>query len=49
MWDLACVVDGGMGGDVSFGGTSLSVVVSVGQETIEQIEYQMMVGNYGGL
>ena len=34
--------------DVSFGGTSLIIIVGVVLETIEQIESQMLVRNYKG-
>ena len=36
------------GAEVSFGGTSLIIVVSVILETIKQIESMMMVRNYKG-
>ena len=36
------------GAQVSFGGTSLSIIVSVVLETIKQIESQMLVRNYKG-
>ena len=40
--------NGVFGASVSFGGTSLIIVVSVILETINQIESQMMVRNYKG-
>ncbi len=42
------VCNGLFGADVSFGGTSLIIVVSVIIETIKQIESQMLVRNYKG-
>lgn len=40
--------NGWLGANVSFGGTSLIIIVSVVLETIKQIESQMMVRNYKG-
>ena len=40
--------NGVFGADVSFGGTSLIIVVGVVLETIKQIESQMLVRNYEG-
>ena len=49
---IVCVVpyffNGIFGASVSFGGTSLIIIVSVVLETIKQIESQMMVRNYNG-
>ena len=49
---LVCVLpyffNGIFGASVSFGGTSLIIVVSVVLETIKQIESQMLVRNYKG-
>ena len=49
---IVCVVpyffNGIFGASVSFGGTSLFIIVSVVLETIKQIESQMMVRNYKG-
>ncbi len=49
---IVCVVpyffNGIFGASVSFGGTSLIIIVSVFLETIKQIESQMMVRNYKG-
>ncbi len=49
---IVCVVpyffNGIFGASVSFGGTSLIIIVSVVLETIKQIESQMMVRNYKG-
>ena len=42
------VFNGVFGADVSFGGTSLIIIVSVILETIKQIESQMLVRNYKG-
>ena len=40
--------NGVFGASVSFGGTSLIIIVSVILETIQQIESQMQVRNYKG-
>ncbi len=40
--------NGWLGASVSFGGTSLIIIVSVVLETIKQIESQMLVRNYKG-
>lgn len=40
--------NGWLGAQVSFGGTSLIIIVSVVLETIKQIESQMLVRNYKG-
>ncbi len=49
---IVCVIpyifNGIFGASVSFGGTSLIIIVSVILETIKQIESQMMVRNYKG-
>lgn len=49
---IVCVVpfffNGVFGAQVSFGGTSLIIIVSVVLETIKQIESQMLVRNYKG-
>ncbi len=42
------VFNGVFGASVSFGGTSLIIIVSVVLETIKQIESQMLVRNYKG-
>lgn len=42
------VANGWLGARVSFGGTSLIIIVSVVLETIKQIESQMLVRNYKG-
>ena len=42
------IFNGWLGAKVSFGGTSLIIIVSVILETIKQIESQMMVRNYKG-
>lgn len=42
------VSNGWLGARVSFGGTSLIIIVSVVLETIKQIESQMLVRNYKG-
>ena len=41
-------VSGAFGADVSFGGTSLIIIVGVVLETIDQIESKMIVRNYSG-
>ena len=40
--------NGMLGAQVSFGGTSLIIIVGVVLETIQQIESQMLVRNYKG-
>lgn len=49
---IVCVVpfffNGVFGAQVSFGGTSLIIIVSVVLETVKQIESQMLVRNYKG-
>mgnify|MGYP001031258706 CR=1 FL=1 len=49
---IVCVIpfvfNGVFGAQVSFGGTSLIIIVSVVLETIKQIESQMLVRNYKG-
>lgn len=49
---IVCVIpfafNGIFGAQVSFGGTSLIIIVSVVLETIKQIESQMLVRNYKG-
>ena len=40
--------NGWVGASVSFGGTSLIIIVSVVLETMKQIESQMLVRNYKG-
>lgn len=42
------IFNGWLGANVSFGGTSLIIIVSVILESIKQIESQMMVRNYKG-
>lgn len=42
------VFNGWLGARVSFGGTSLIIIVSVILETLKQIESQMLVRNYKG-
>ena len=42
------IFNGVFGASVSFGGTSLIIIVSVILETIKQIESQMLVRNYKG-
>ena len=42
------VCNGLFGASVSFGGTSLIIVVSVILETLKQVESQMLVRNYKG-
>ena len=42
------VFNGWLGAQVSFGGTSLIIIVSVVLETLKQIESQMLVRNYKG-
>ena len=45
---LPFVFNGLFGANVSFGGTSLIIIVSVILETVKQIESQMLVRNYTG-
>jgi len=45
---LPFVFNGLFGASVSFGGTSLIIIVSVILETVKQIESQMLVRNYTG-
>ena len=45
---LPIAFNGLFGANVSFGGTSLIIVVSVVLETVKQIESQMLVRNYKG-
>ncbi len=45
---LPIVFNGLFGADVSFGGTSIIIVVGVVVETLKQIESQMLVRNYKG-
>ena len=45
---LPIVFDGLLGTDVSFGGTSIIIIVGVIIETLKQVESQMMVRNYKG-
>lgn len=49
---IVCVIpfvfNGVFGAQVSFGGTSLIIIVSVVLETVKQIESQMLVRNYKG-
>ena len=49
---IVCVVpyffNGVFGAQVSFGGTSLIIIVSVVLETVKQVESQMLVRNYKG-
>ena len=45
---LPFVFNGVFGASVSFGGTSLIIIVSVILETVKQIESQMLVRNYKG-
>ena len=45
---LPYIFSGVFGANVSFGGTSLIIIVSVVLETIQQIESQMLVRNYKG-
>ena len=42
------VFNGTLGANVSFGGTSLIIIVGVVLETINQVESQMLVRNYSG-
>jgi preprotein translocase subunit SecY len=45
---LPYIFNGVFGASVSFGGTSLIIIVSVVLETIKQVESQMLVRNYKG-
>jgi len=45
---LPFIFNGIFGATISFGGTSLIIIVSVILETIKQIEAQMKVRNYKG-
>lgn len=45
---LPFVFNGVFGANISFGGTSLIIIVSVVLETVKQIESQMLVRNYKG-
>lgn len=45
---IPIVFNGWLGAQVSFGGTSLIIIVSVVLETLKQIESQMLVRNYKG-
>ena len=49
---MICVIpyffNGIFGASVSFGGTSLIIIVSVVLETMKQVESQMLVRNYKG-
>lgn len=45
---IPILFNGWLGAQVSFGGTSLIIIVSVVLETIKQIESQMLVRNYKG-
>ncbi len=45
---LPFIFNGLFGANVSFGGTSLIIIVSVVLETIKQVESQMLVRNYKG-
>ena len=49
---VICVIpyffNGIFGASVSFGGTSLIIIVSVVLETMKQVESQMLVRNYKG-
>ena len=42
------MLNGLTGANVSFGGTSIIIIVGVVVETVKQIEGQMMVRNYKG-
>ena len=42
------IFNGIFGASVSFGGTSLIIIVSVVLETMKQVESQMLVRNYKG-
>ena len=45
---LPFIFNGVFGASISFGGTSLIIIVSVVLETVKQIESQMLVRNYKG-
>ena len=45
---IPIVFDGAFGASVSFGGTSIIIIVGVVLETLKQIESQMLVRNYRG-
>ncbi|MGN0270948.1 MAG: preprotein translocase subunit SecY, partial [Candidatus Weimeria sp.] len=45
---LPIMLNGLTGANVSFGGTSIIIIVGVVVETVKQIEGQMMVRNYKG-
>ena len=45
---IPIVFNGAFGASVSFGGTSIIIIVGVVLETLEQIESQMLVRNYRG-
>lgn len=45
---IPIVFNGAFGASVSFGGTSIIIIVSVVLETLKQIESQMLVRNYRG-
>ena len=45
---IPILFNGWLGANVSFGGTSLIIIVSVVLETLKQIESQMLVRNYKG-
>ena len=45
---IPILFNGWLGAQVSFGGTSLIIIVSVVLETIKQVESQMLVRNYKG-
>ena len=42
------IFQGTLGASVSFGGTSLIIIIGVVLETVKQIESQMLVRNYTG-
>ena len=46
---IPIVFNGAFGASVSFGGTSIIIIVGVVLETLKQIESQMLVRNYRGL
>lgn len=45
---IPIILSGAFGADISFGGTSLIIIVGVVIETIKQIESQMLVRHYKG-
>ena len=45
---IPIVFNGAFGASVSFGGTSIIIIVGVVLETLKQIESQMLVRNYRG-